>query len=525
MRLKRLSKRDISTLLYNRFCGEFLSLKDLPSPTLFKDMQKAVARVIKAISNCEKIVVVGDYDVDGVVATTIMRLLFEWLHYKVDWIIPNRFRDGYGLSRSVIDRIDADLIITVDNGIAAHEAARLCKARGIDLIITDHHNVGEKLPEAYAIVNQKQAECPFPFKEICGAQIAWYFAAALAKELGREIDTKYLLGLVALAIVADIMPLTGINRVMLIAGLQQLQRGSYPFVEALKERGYFKQFNSEAIAFYIAPLLNSAGRLEDASLASDFLVSKSKAEALILLDELIALNQERKKIEAKCTKEALLQVTQEDKVAVVVGEDWHEGVVGIVASRVAKHFKMPAVVLSQKDGICKGSGRSYGDCDLFELVSKAREHFLKFGGHKSALGLSFKRDALEEIKAILNAYANDFVDNNFVDSAILGELPFSEIDLELLELLERFEPYGEANPKPKFVTSNVEVIDINLMGEKKEHKRFLLRESGKNLIALEFHSKSEIKRGDRVRIIYTLHKNEFNNQVSINLFLEEITLL
>jgi len=522
MEYKKLTKKEIYSLLYKRFNGEFLTLKELPSPFTFKDMQKGVARTAKAIKNQEKIVVVGDYDVDGVVATTIMRSLFSALSYEVEWIIPNRFSDGYGLSPAIIERIEADVVITVDNGIAALDAAKLCKQKGIDLIITDHHNIPAQLPEAFAIINQKQNDCPFAFKEICGAQIAWYFALALAKELGASLDAKYLLGFVALAIVADIMPLTGINRVMLIAGLQQLQRGNYFFVEALRERGYLKQFNSEAIAYYIAPLLNSAGRLTDASLASNFLLSSSYEEAASLLEELIALNQKRKDLEAKCTKEALLQVSKEDKIAIVSGENWHEGVVGIVASRLVEHYKMPALVLSQKNGICKGSGRSYGECDLFALVSSAKEHFLKFGGHKSALGLSFRQEDIDTIKSILNQNASNFVDTNYTDSAILGELPFSEIDLELIEILERFEPYGEANPKPKFITKQVKVLDITLIGAKKEHKRFLLEESQRHLIALEFRSKSSVAIGDRVDITYTLHKNEFNNMLSVNLFLEEI---
>jgi single-stranded-DNA-specific exonuclease len=522
MELKRLDKKSIYALLYARFNGEFLTLKEFPSPLVFKDMQKAISRVAQAILSHEKIVIVGDYDVDGVVSTTLMRYFFDSINYNIEWIIPNRFKDGYGLSPLIIQRVDADLIITVDNGIAAKEAALLCKEKGIDLIITDHHNVPLEAPEAFATINQKQKDCPFPFKEICGAQIAWYFIVALAKELQIKIDAKYLLGFVALAIVADIMPLTSINRVMLIAGLQQLQRGAYPFVEALKEKGYFKQFNAEAIAFYIAPLLNSAGRLEDASLASDFLLAKTKEEALVFLEELIVLNNQRKAIEANLSKEAMEQVEPNDKIALVWGKDWHEGVVGIVASRLANHYKMPALVLSQKNGICKGSGRSFGDCNLFDLVSKAKEYFEKFGGHKSALGLSFKEENIEKIKEILNQNAHLFIDKEFVDETILGILPFSEIDLELLELLEKFEPYGEANPKPKFITKNVEVVAIYEIGQNKEHKKFLLKESNSVVTALEFRAKSEVKVGDKVDITYTLSKNEFNGNVSVNLYLEEI---
>jgi len=521
-----LSKSSVFKTLYNRFKGEFLTLKDLPHPNSFKDMQKAIRRVANAIINNQKIALIGDYDVDGVTATTIIRELFREINYPLEWVIPNRFSDGYGISKSVIDRVDANLIITVDNGIAAIEAAKVCRERDIELIITDHHSVGDTLPDAYAIINQKQPDCPFIYKEICGAQIAWYFASALANELKVKIDLKYLLGLSALAIVADIMPLNGINRSMLIAGLQQLERGNYAFVKALKNRGYFKSFNSEAIAYYIGPLINSAGRLKDASLASEFLFTKNIDQANAILDELISLNSDRKAIERDITKDAIKQVKSSDNIAIVSGKDWNEGVVGIVAARVAEHFKKPTIALSCKDGICKGSGRSYGDCDLYSLVASAKEHYLKFGGHKMALGVSLEQDKLSLIKTILNIKASQMCDDSdFKDESILGILPFNEIDLELLEIIEKFEPYGEANPKPKFITQNVEVVDITEIGANKEHKRFRLRDGNTVMVALEFRAKSTLNIGDRVDITYTLSKNEFNGNIYINLFLESILKL
>ena len=526
MKIETLNKSTIYKTLYQRFNGEFLTLKDLPHPDSFKDMKRAVKRVANAIINRQKIALIGDYDVDGVAATTIIRELFSTIGYPLEWIIPNRFIDGYGISKSVIDRVDANLIITVDNGIAAIEAAKICKERDIELIITDHHSVGDILPEAYAIVNQKQADCNFKYKEICGAQIAWYFASALAKELNIKIDQKSMLSICALAIVADIMPLNGINRSMLIAGLQQLQRGGYAFVEALQNRGFLKSFSSEAIAYYVAPLLNSAGRLKDASLACEFLYTKDILKANEILDELISLNNERKTIERSITKEALKQVKSSDNIAIVWGSRWNEGVVGIVAARVAEHFKKPAIALSCKDGICKGSGRSYGDCDLYSLVASAKEHYNKFGGHKMALGVSFDKDKLPLIKSLLNIKASEFCSNDsYIDNSILGILPFSEIDFELLDILEKFEPYGEANPKPKFISKELKILEIRELGEGKEHKRYRLQDrSGKILSAIEFRSKSDILEGEIIDITYTLSKNEFNGSIYINLFIENINL-
>ncbi len=518
-----LNKEKIFKILYNRHNGKFITLKDLPFPNSFKDMQRAIKRVKEAIALNEKILLIGDYDVDGVCSTTIIRELFRQIDYKIDWIIPNRFKDGYGISKDIIQRYDANLIITVDNGIAAVEAANTCIERGIDLIITDHHTIPPQIPNAYAIINQKQSDCNFEYKEICGAQIAWYFAVALSRELNIDIDTKELMAIASLAIVADIMPLTGINRAMLIAGMGYLKRSNKPFVKALREKNFIKDdFSSESIAYYIAPMLNSAGRLKDASLASDFLFTTSLDEAREILDELIELNQDRKKIEKELTKEALKQVMPSDNIAIVWGSDWNEGVVGIVASKVAEHYKIPALVLSCKDGICKGSGRSYGDCDLYELVSKARDYYLKFGGHKSAIGISFKQEKLPLIKSILNIEASKMCNKNFVDNSILGVLPFSEIDFELLDILDKFEPYGESNPKPKFKTT-AQILDLQEVGESKDHIRYKLKDfSNKIFSAIEFRSNKSCKIGNKVELIYTLRRNEFNDKIYINLYIEDI---
>jgi len=523
--LKLLTKELLYKELYNRHNGEFLKLKDLPYPNLFKDMQRAIKRVAEAIKCGEKIAVVGDYDVDGTVATTIMRELFAAIGYEIEWIIPNRFIDGYGLSISVIKRLNAKLIITVDNGIAATEAAKYCKEQGIELIITDHHSIPATLPEAYAIINQKQESCPFPFKEICGAQIAWYFAVALSRNLNVSIDANGLMGLASLAIVADIMPLTGINRTMLLAGMAYLKRSNKPFIVALREKGLMDEsFSSEKIAYYIAPLLNSAGRLKDASIASDFLFTRSLIEARVLLDELLELNDKRKAIEKEIIAKALKQVESNDKIAIVWGEEWHEGVIGIVAAKVAEHYKIPAIVLSCKDGICKGSGRSYGDCDLYSLASLAREHYIKFGGHKSALGLSIAKEKLLTLKTLLNIEASKRCKKEFSDRELLGILPFDELDFETLEIVEKFEPYGEANPKPKFALNGVAILDVKEVGKNGEHRSYYLKHGNRSFRAIEFRSKEIFAIGEHVDIYYTISRNIYNGKSYINLTIEQITL-
>ena len=249
--LKKLTLTALEILLQNRFKEGFLSLKDLPQPSTFKDMDRATARIVEAIKNRKKITIIGDYDVDGVTSTTLMKLFFEEIEYPIEWIIPNRFRDGYGLSANIIPRIlGTDLAITVDNGISAIYAAKLCKEEGIDLIITDHHLLAPEIPEAYAIIDQKQEECDFPYEEVCGAQIAWYLIASLKNALNIKINMMEYMELVAIAIIADMMPLKHINRAMVISGIKSLSKSTKPAIKAYLEHSQKSELTSEDIAFF-----------------------------------------------------------------------------------------------------------------------------------------------------------------------------------------------------------------------------------------------------------------------------------
>ena len=300
----KLTPKKINEILEDRFRDDgFLNLSNLPHPSRFKDMQKATNRIVEAINKKEKIVLIGDYDVDGVVCTTLIRLFFSEVGLPLDWLIPNRFRDGYGLSTTIIPKIvDYDLALTVDNGISAVEASRLCKEYNIDLIITDHHLLPKELPIAYAIVNQKQPDCNFPYSEVCGAQIAWYLIASLNRALKSSIDIKSYLGLVSIAIIADMMPLKHINRAMVNSGLKILNSSNLPAIKSFRDRVNKNYLNSEDIAFQIAPILNSAGRIEDASYAVEFLMSRNIYEANSKLDILIEFNNRRKATELSINK-------------------------------------------------------------------------------------------------------------------------------------------------------------------------------------------------------------------------------
>ena len=522
--LPTLTSERIFALLSERFDQRFLSLKDLPHPSLFKDMEKAVGRITAAIRQQETIVLIGDYDVDGVISTSIMKLFFASIDYPLVWIIPNRFRDGYGLSTTLIPRIkEADLIITVDNGISAVEAANACRELGIDLIITDHHIVPEVVPEAYAIVNQKQKACHFPYAEVCGAQIAWYLCSALNQSLGSNIDMKGYLELVSVAVIADIMPLQHINRAMVQAGIKLLKQSQRPWIRAFKEQSHKDTLTSEDIAFFLAPLLNSAGRLEDASLAVDFVCSRTIYDARVHLEQLIVLNEQRKGLEQEITNEAIERADSSTKVIVVSSEGWHEGVVGIVAARIARKFEKPAIVLNQTGTLCKGSGRSFNGCDLFSLVDTQRGILEKFGGHSAAIGLSIRADRLEQFRQGLHTYAATHCsEERCVDPDILGLLPFACINFSLLGLIAQFEPFGEANSKPKFVTRNIEILAVQKMGKEGNHLRMTLREADTIHQAVQFKTYEKYMPGERVDIVYTLSENHFRGTATIQLMVERI---
>ena len=522
---KKLTLPALEILLQNRFKEGFLSLKDLPQPSTFKDMDRATERIVLAIKNREKITVIGDYDVDGVTSTTLMKLFFEEINYPIEWIIPNRFRDGYGLSANIIPRIEGtDLAITVDNGISAVYAAQLCKEQGIELIITDHHLLAPKIPEAYAIIDQKQEACTFPYEEVCGAQIAWYLIASLKNALNIKINMISYMELTAIAIIADMMPLQHINRAMVEAGIQALNKSQRPAIKAFKEQSQKETISAEDIGFFLAPLLNSAGRMEDASFAVDFLLSSNIYDARVRLERLVDFNTLRKATEQDITQQALNQSKSEDDVIVAVGEEWHEGVVGIVAARVARAFEKPCIVLTKSsEGFLKGSGRSFGECDLFSIVDECREHLEKFGGHAAAIGLSLNEKSLEAFKMKLqNNYKVKNYKKEILDPDIVGEIHFKEISFALTNLVKKFEPFGQGNPTPKFISKNIELFQVDTMGKEGEHLRFSFMQDGILMPGVKFKTREKFDVGRKVDVIYTVNENHFRGNVTLQLMVDKI---
>jgi len=509
-----LTKQKIKELLSQNITE--LKPNEIPHFEELKNIKIATDRIIKAINNNEKIVVVGDYDVDGVTASTIMNQFFKKINYPIEIIIPDRFNDGYGLTAKLMDRIDCDVLITVDNGISSYDAGEICEKRGIDLIITDHHTPTYPLPKAFCIIDPKQKDETFPFIEICGAEVAWYLCASINKSLNTKIDMREFLDILVLAIIADVMPLNHINRILVKMGLARLAKSQKPFAIILREALNKNYFNSEDVAFSIAPRLNSAGRMAHANLAFNFLNSETLQEARRFFDKLNETNEYRKEIEKEITQ-LCINSNDNENFIVAVG-DFHEGVVGIVASRLVHHYKLPAIVFSDKGEILKGSGRSLGDVNLYELIDKCSEYTIGFGGHKLACGLSIDKKDLDKFTQKINNETKKLPKEYFyLDEFILGELPLSECDFELLEILESFEPYGEGNPRPKFKAF---VKIENIRNLKDNHYKLIVSQNGIYKDAIIFRYDGEFN--DECEIIFTLNKNEFNGNVNIQLMIDKI---
>lgn len=520
--MSKITKQRLFEILSSRHLNNpYSKLASIPTPNNFKDIDIATKRVKKAIECGEKITIVGDYDVDGVVSTTIMLEFFENLGIKVDYIIPNRFEHGYGLSPKIANKIDDGLVITVDNGISAYEASLILKEKNIDLIITDHHTVGEKIPHALAIINPKQEDCTFEFKEICGAQVAWYFCAAIKKELEANVDLSSYLDLLTLAIIADIMPMTSLNHTMVKQGLKKIKNSKREAFKLLNQHIQKEFLVSDDVGFTIAPKINSAGRMDDASLALDFLLSKCQNSAYESLAVLEELNNYRKTLQEDICSRAEKQIKSSDKAVVVWGEEWHEGVIGIVASKLSHKFKKPAFIFSINDNIAKGSARANSQISLYDLISKAKHLLIGFGGHKNAAGLSLEALNLEEFKEIINkelSQVNDSLHNEFIT---LGELDVSSVDLEFISIIEEFEPYGLENERPIFNVSNAKLVKTDLIGKDKNHLKLTLNSDGFIFEALKFYD-NNTNLDNNLNLILSISKNEFRGVVTPTFLIQEI---
>lgn len=468
------------------------SLADLHSPALLKDMDRAVERLHRAITSTEKILLYGDYDVDGTSAVVIMKKGIELLGGQVDFHVPHRLRDGYGMRAEVVEEAAASgvsLIVSVDTGIRANPVVEHARGLGIDCIVTDHHLPEAELPPAVAVLNPNRPDCEYPEKNLCGAGVAFKLIDALASRFGwegakRERLLDSFLKLVAIATVADVVPLVGENRVIVKRGLEGLQQVRNPGLRALLDVSGFTPDqpppSATQVAFRVAPRINAAGRMASASDVIEMFLTSDAARATELATQLHELNTDRQQTEREISDTILKlcleqPVTDADAALVFAGEGWHRGVVGIVASRVVERYHRPAFVLGIENGMAQGSGRSISAFHLLEGLESMPDLFTKFGGHRQAAGLTMDAARVEEFRERFRAYAAQRLSPADFEAelAIDGEVAFSEIDDTAVMEILRLAPFGFGNPSPLFVLRGAEVAaPPDIKNEKHVFARF-----------------------------------------------------
>ena len=482
------------------------TIADLCDGMLMRDMDRAVEILAEKIREEKKIRVIGDYDIDGVNATYILQEVLAGLGADVDTDIPDRIRDGYGLNKMLIDRAlddGIDTIVTCDNGIAAAEEIAYGKEQGLTVVVTDHHEVpyietnGDKeylLPPADAVVDPHRPDCGYPFKGLCGAAVAYKLVEALCDVMQRDPeDMDYLMENVAIATVGDVMDLTGENRIFVKQGLEMLKRTHNPGLKALIECTGIdvERLNTYHIGFVIGPCINASGRLDTAKRALELLNARTRREAVMLAEDLKALNDSRKEMTEKGVEEAvrLIEHTdlREDKVLVVYLPECHESIAGIIAGRLKERYYRPVFVLTKAEEGVKGSGRSIESYDMFGQMCRCRELFTKFGGHKLAAGLSLAEENVELFRRTINELAELTEEDLMEKVSIDMQLPFPYITEALIGELSLLEPFGKGNPKPLFAERNIRVLGPRILGKNRNVLKCRLEDpSGNQMDAVYF---------------------------------------
>ena len=447
------------------------AMDQLLPPTALHQMERAAELLREAVKQGRRIVVYGDYDVDGVSASAILWEALGTLGADRQVYIPDRHREGYGLNLPAVEKLAAEyrVLVTVDCGITSVQEVRRAKELGMTVIVTDHHRHGDNLPPADAVVSPLLGDYPFPY--LCGAGVAWKLAKAL---IGEKADG--LLEIAAVATIADMVPLTGENRVIAALGLEKLRKTARPGLRAVMNRaGLRETVNSDQVAFQIAPRMNACGRMDSARIALQMLLTRSPAEAEELALKMEALNQERKNQENKVLSDALAQVAVldlvENKAIVVRGEGWNSGVVGLAAGRVAEKYAYPTVALAQEGDTCVGSARSAGDIDIHKALSRCADLFDRFGGHKQAAGLTLKTENVAEFTRRFSLAVAEQTGGKPVIPEILcdGELTLSDVTEETVRWLEKLEPFGMGNPAPRFLCEGVRPLELRAVGAEGRH--------------------------------------------------------
>lgn len=559
-----------AALLYNRGydsaenAERFLRLEqeDFHDPYLLADMEAAVERILAAVKNREKITIYGDYDVDGVTSVTVLYLYLTSLGAEVGIKIPKREGEGYGVSCAAIEALAKDgtrLIVTVDTGITANDEVQFAKELGVDFVVTDHHECRAQLPKACAVVNPHRPDCPYPFKELAGVGVVFKVVCACEIKRCREAGLPVIDGirnacreyadLTAVGTIADVMPVVDENRLIVSLGLKLMEKNARPGLDALieassshksTEDGKKKKITSSMIGFGIAPRINAAGRISDATIAVRLLLEQDRQRAQIAAEELCEINRRRQSEENRIAIEANEQIEEllrdrNDLVIVLENNSWQQGIIGIVASRITEKYGLPSILISF-DGACekdstdpmddgKGSGRSVKGMNLVEALTACEDLLIKYGGHELAAGLTIKRANLEAFRARINEYARQNLTDDVFKIRVEADLEIEmrDVTMAFVQELSLLEPFGTGNAAPTFIMTNLDVKKITQIGGGK-HTRLLLEKDGIYMTALYFGvSEAELgfTCGDSIDVLFTLDINEYRNVRSVQMILQD----
>lgn len=523
----------VANLVYQRGIQTEEALRDFLEPSLdqlhdpyeLHDMDKAVTRIRQAIENYEQILIYGDYDADGMTSASIVKEALEQLGAECQVYLPNRFTDGYGPNASVykyfIENQGISLIITVDNGVAGHEAIELAQSMGVDVIVTDHHSMPEVLPDAYAIIHPEHPEASYPFKYLAGCGVAFKLATALLEEVQVE-----LLDLVAIGTIADMVSLTDENRILVKYGLSVLKNTQrIGLQELFKIAGIQEnEVDEETVGFQIAPRLNALGRLDDPNPAIELLTGFDEEEARDIALMINQKNEDRKEIVQKIYDEAKTMVDLNKPVQVLAGEGWNPGVLGIVAGRLLEELHQPVIVLNIENDLAKGSARSIEAVDIFEALDPHRDLFVAFGGHAGAAGMTLEASKLEALSQVLVAYIEDNqVDLSTKNELFLDEeLSLPDLTLETLKNFEKLAPFGMDNKKPVFYLKDFKVENARAMGAGNTHLKLKISQANVAFEVVAFglgNLATEFSQTKNLELAVTLSVNKWNGQTSLQLML------
>ena len=510
--------------------------EDLHNPFLMKDMDKAVSRIQKAIEASENILVYGDYDVDGTTSVALLSSYLARSSSQVATYIPDRYKEGYGVSMQGIDFAadnDFTLIIALDCGIKALEQVAYAKTKGIDFIICDHHRPGSALPEAVALLDPKREDCEYPYKELCGCGVGFKLIQALHHDSHQDTDVLYtFLDLVATAIGADIVPITGENRVLSYLGLQVINAHPRPGFQAILENVKKKQFTVTDLVFILAPRINAAGRMKHGQHAVELLLEEDLSKAKETAGQIEQFNSDRRNLDSQITEEALQQIQangeEKKRTTVVYDSNWHKGVIGIVASRLTETHYRPTLVFTQSGDKLAASARSVKGFDVYHALEACAEHIEQFGWHKYAAGLTLEPDNYDAFKQKFETVVSESIDPNLLqrEQQIDMEVEFAQITPKLLRILKQFAPFGPGNMTPVFMARGLQDTGYGkCVGEGDKHLKLSIAQNGKVFSAIGFglgKMLDTVKSGRTFDAVFSLEENEWNGTTSIQLKLRDI---